>query len=252
MRRNEAYGFRSSRDVARAVLFISGLGGYRASVNGRALDPTSVRASVTEWHNRTFYFAHEVTSDVTAAFEAGGSSNGGGSIVIAVELFKHWYGLSNNFYLAPYGPRSLKAVLALTHANGTTVFAAPTLPGSQSSWRQHNGALLYDDLHAGQRVDSRQATAGWQSMGYAHADAWAVPSSVPGPPGFLMPHPMPRSRVLERLLPANISSVSPSSIAPPGGVTYRVVLPYEIAGFCTLLLPPGCAAGATVQVRHGE
>jgi uncharacterized membrane protein YgcG len=259
-------GFRSSRDVARAVLFVSGLGGYRASVNGRALDPTAVRASVTEWHNRTFYFAHEVTSDVAAALAAGtaaasgGGSGGGGSVVIAVELFKHWYGLSNNFYPTPYGPRALKAVLAVTHANGTTVFAAPTLPGPQSRWRQHSGALLFDDLHAGQRVDGRQATADWETAVYAPAPphagaaaaAWAAPNSVQGPPGALRPHPMPRSRVLERVLPVNVSAIAPSAIAPPGGATYRAVLPYEVAGFCTLLLPPGCTAGTTVQVRHGE
>lgn len=33
---------------------------------------------------------------------------------------------------------------------------------------------------------------------------------------------------------------------------YRFTLPYEIAGFCTLLLPRGCPAGASAQLRHGE
>ena len=86
-----AMGFRQSGDVARAVLFVAGLGGYRASVNGRAIDPTSVRASVTEWHNRTFYFADDVTADLAAA------AGGNGSVVVAIEMFKHWWGLSNNF-----------------------------------------------------------------------------------------------------------------------------------------------------------
>ena len=43
-----ALGFRQGSDVARAMLFVSGLGGYRSCVNGRAIDPTSIRASVTE------------------------------------------------------------------------------------------------------------------------------------------------------------------------------------------------------------
>jgi hypothetical protein len=33
---------------------------------------------------------------------------------------------------------------------------------------------------------------------------------------------------------------------------YRFTLPYEVAGFCTLLLPKGCPAGASAQLRHGE
>lgn len=73
-------GFTKSNDVAQATLFVAGLGGHRATVNGRPLDPTSVRGSVTEWSNRTFFFADDVTTDV--AFAAGGD----GLLAIAIEL----------------------------------------------------------------------------------------------------------------------------------------------------------------------
>lgn len=33
---------------------------------------------------------------------------------------------------------------------------------------------------------------------------------------------------------------------------YRFTLPYEVAGFCTLLLPRGCHVGVVAQLRHGE
>lgn len=79
--------FLMSGDVAEATLFVAGLGGFRPTVNGRALDPTSVRGSVTEWSNRTFYFADDVTSDLRRA--AAASSDG--LVTIAVELYKHWY-----------------------------------------------------------------------------------------------------------------------------------------------------------------
>ena len=49
-----ALGFATGSDVACAVLFVAGLGGHRTSVNGRALDPTSIKGSVTEWNNRTY------------------------------------------------------------------------------------------------------------------------------------------------------------------------------------------------------
>ena len=51
------FGFKQRDDVAQAIFFASGLGGYRATVNSRPLDSTCVRGSVTEWSNRTFYFA---------------------------------------------------------------------------------------------------------------------------------------------------------------------------------------------------
>ena len=33
---------------------------------------------------------------------------------------------------------------------------------------------------------------------------------------------------------------------------YRFTLPYEVAGFCTLLLPPGCPAGASAQRKEHQ
>jgi hypothetical protein len=75
-----ALGFTQSSDVAQATLFVAGLGGHRASVNSRPLDPTSVRGSVTEWSNRTFHFTDDVTADVAAAAGADGL------VAVAVEL----------------------------------------------------------------------------------------------------------------------------------------------------------------------
>ena len=74
------FGFEKSGDVALATLFVAGLGGHRATINSRPLDPTSVRASVTEWSNRTFYFADDVTVDLAAA------AGGDGLVAIGIEL----------------------------------------------------------------------------------------------------------------------------------------------------------------------
>jgi hypothetical protein len=73
-------GFTKSVDVVQATLFVAGLGGHRATMNSRPLDPTSVRASVTEWSNRTFFFADDVTVDMAAA------AGGDGRVAIGIEL----------------------------------------------------------------------------------------------------------------------------------------------------------------------
>jgi hypothetical protein len=58
-------GISSSSDVGQATLFVAGLGGHRSTINGRALDPTSVRGTVTEWSNRTLYFGDDVRMGMT-------------------------------------------------------------------------------------------------------------------------------------------------------------------------------------------
>ena len=247
-------GFQRGSDIAQATLFVAGLGGHRATLNGRPLDPTSVRASVTEWSNRTFYFPDDVTADVQQA------AGGDGLLVVAIELYKHWYGLANRFYTKAYGPRSLKAVLVVTHANGSIVPLLQTCSDAKSrcSWRHSAGSTLHEDLHTGQSGDGRLATPGWESAQYdtsAH-HSWATPVAVTGPPGALQPHPMQRSRVLELVRPI---SVAPAVVIPENGSessssapSYRFTLPHEIAGFCTLLLPAGTPAGSVVRIRHGE
>jgi hypothetical protein len=200
-----------------------------------------------------------------------------GMVALAVELYKHWYGLSNRFYPKPYGPRSLKAVLIIVNANGTTAYASPSCslsPGGAAtaadpcSWRHSSGSTLHEDLHTGQSADGRLATPGWESAGYHASAAWAGPTAVRGPVGALHPHPMPRSRVLEIVRPIRVAPVAPSSSAPTAATnadssshasekqqqqhTYRFTLPHEIAGFCTLLLPQGSPAGMRATIRHGE
>ena len=242
-------GFREASDVAHATFFAAGLGGFRATLNGRALDPTAIRGSVTEWNHRTFYFGDEVTADVRLAAGADGL------VAIGVELYKHWYGLSNAFYPTAYGPRSLKAVLALTHTNGTLAFVAPTCSSTSTEclWRHSSGVVLHEDLHLGQSADGRLAKPGWEETTYgASAAAWARPAAVTGPPGQLLPSPVPRSRVLELVRPlADVRRIDGDPYSGPGE-TYRFTLPHEVAGFCTLLLPRDSSAGVRVRLRHGE
>ena len=181
--------------MTQATLFVAGLGGHRASVNGRPLDPAGVRGTVTEWSNRTFYFADDVTPDLRAS-----AASANGRVVVAVELYKHWYGLSNTWFKLPYGPRSLKAVLVIHHANGTVVHAVPTCSADTAvhascDWRHGGGPTVHEDLHTGQVADARLAVPGWDTAQPAAAVAgWAVPASVTGPPGVLMAHPVQRSR----------------------------------------------------------
>mgnify|MGYP001315923347 CR=1 FL=1 len=143
-------------------------------------------------------------------------------------------------------------MLAIQHAGGSLLLAAPTCSAAASgcAWRHARGATVHEDLHTGQSADGRLATPGWELPGF-DASAWAVPAAVAGPPGEQVPHPMPRSRVLELVRPIAVAAVRGDNASGPGQ-TYRFTLPYEVAGFCTLVLPTACPAGAHTRLRHGE
>ncbi len=244
-----ALGFAAAEDVAHAMLFVAGLGGHRASINGRPIDPTGIRGTVTEWTNRTFYFADDITTDLRTA-----TAHTDSRIVLAIHLFKHWYGLANAWYTKPYGPRSLKAVILVRHANGSAIYVLPTCSASSTAtcaWRNGRGATLHEDLHTGQIADARLAVPGWDTIKPDDVVArWTTPSPVDGPPGRLAPHPMQRSRVLEVIRPSRVETVPADNRTAAN--SFRFTLPHEVAGFCTLLLPKGAATGTHVALRHGE
>ena len=192
---------------------------------------------------------------------ASGDVSNFGLPMASVCRYKHWYGLSNRFYPVPYGPRSLKAVLALTHQNGSQVFVSPTCSATtatgtdkECNWRHARGPTVHEDLHTGQNGDGRLATPHWESVDYDVTSApllWSVPTAVVGPPGELRPHPMQRSRVLEVARPISVSPVSGDKKSGPGA-TYRFTLAHEVAGFCTLIMPRGVKRGVKATLRHGE
>ena len=120
--------------------------------------------------------------------------------------YENRYGLENLFYPTAYGPRSLKAVLVVTHANGSTLHVSPTCSAvstaGECNWKHGSGSTTFEDLHTGQLGDGRLATPGWESTSFAPAaGVWQTPPAVAGPVGELQPHPMQRSRVLEVVRP---------------------------------------------------
>ena len=161
-----------SRRIVRARLYISGLGWWRAWVNGVAVDDHEIGA-LNEAMARVLYEVVDITSLLIP-----GTCN-----TLAIQLGHGWW--ERDFFLGFLGPRQFRALVSITKEDGTTSYFATALtrdvvsinPPSFSTlsttlpllFNATEGPITYDDVYGGETYDGTVATKilGWEVCGYA-------------------------------------------------------------------------------------
>lgn len=227
-----------------ARLLVTGLGTFRASLNGTPVSDGRLDPGLTDPRRRVQVCEVEVAALLTR-----------GENVLAIELGRGFHAITTpnewRWQLAPWrGPVRAWARLRIDLADGTTR-ALSTGEG----WRTRPGPVVFDSMYEGETFLPTEDPAAWRLPGYDDAD-WA-PALVdrPGsgsrraqrPPEPRLVHQV-QEPVVEReeLLPSVVSS-SPQRIVLDMG---RV-----IAGWCRFSLSAEVGSGAPpleFVARHGE
>ncbi|WP_433862548.1 family 78 glycoside hydrolase catalytic domain [Streptomyces sp. L7] len=207
--------------IVRARLYVTALGTYQATINGRAISDQVLAPGWTSYDHRLRYHVYDVTGIVEAGANELGFTLGNG-----------WYRGRLGFEgrRAIYGDRlALLAQLEVTLADGSVQIHA-----TNDSWCALSSGVVADDLYDGQTTDLRIEAR----TGRRHAV-----ESVDYPK--------------ERLVAAEGPVVRPVQEAPalkvwtsPSGRTL-VDFGQNIVGWVRLRTS-GLAAGTTVTIRHAE
>eukprot|EP00659_Diplonema_papillatum_P008996 gene8996-13929_t len=165
----------STSPVASGRLYISGLGYFRAWLDGAELGNGSIIDP--PW---TLYSArvNYKTVDVTAALQAADVP----THVLCVELGNGWWnplplemwGHVNLRDALPTGVPMFVAVLKVFYADGT-VKAFPTAPGD---WLAGGSPTLRNSIYLGEVFDARLEDPAWLLPGWALPAAWKPPVTV--------------------------------------------------------------------------
>ena len=90
-----------------------------------------------------------------------------GENVIAVYVGLGWWGhpaVPPQAQRFPYGPPTLRVLLRATTVPGQSHHSGVvTELGTDATWQQTNGPVVYDDEYNGQTVDARMETPGWMT-----------------------------------------------------------------------------------------
>ena len=227
--------------VERAYLLITGLGAYRAWVNGVdvAAKTGAFLTQTTQYDKRILYDTFDVTADVRR--EAS-------SLTLAVALGSWWYNTNSSYFydppfMLPFGERSFRSLLVIHTANSTSVF----LPsGTQGAWRAAPGEIVSDDMFKGEVHDGRLATPGWTGAGFDDKH-WQPAQEVQPPLGADA-----ATGRLDPLIRPDPAGWQPVQVYALNDTTYVYDMGKNSAGRCAFTLPANMPKGHTVHFLHGE
>ena len=183
--------FSLEQAVAKARLYLSGLGLYELSINGARVGDRVLDPALTDYRVRVPYVTHDVSRHLRR-----------GRNVVGVMLGNGWYrGLSRQrFRFAD----DLKLLLQLnvTAADGTRSSVV-----SDTTWQAGRGPIVQNSLQEGEIYDARLEQPGWDAPGF-DATRWSCARQVEPPGGALFSQLMPAMKVIETRRPQRLTSPS--------------------------------------------
>lgn len=219
--------------VSRARLYITGLGYYEASINGRRVGDQVLDPGWTNYDKRVFYSVYDVTGLVRSGLNCVGVMLGNGWWN---PLPLRMWGRRNLRADLPVGRPCLIAQLEIAGEDGsvTTVATGP-------DWKVRGGPVLRNNIYLGEVYDARREIPGWDSPGASEA-GWSPAVLCPGPSGSLRAQPQPPIRVTARFRPVRVGAPRPGVAIFDFGRNF--------AGWARLRLR--APAGTRVRIRFGE
>lgn len=225
--------FNVSGNVRKAVLYISGLGMYKAYVNGKAVGDHVHSPVVSDYDKSVYYNSFEVTSLIKEGPNAIGAAVGNGLFFAP-----------RNPGLRHFGFPRLLAQLEITFEDGTvqTVITDP-------SWSVScDGPVRANNYYDGEVYDARRQMPGWSEAGFLdRADdgmksRWQSVEAVKAPEGKLTAQPNPPVKVMQ--------TVEPVSVADLGDGRYVMDMGQNMVGWVEMRcdLPEG----AQVKLKFAE
>lgn len=215
--------------VRRAMIYISGLGCYTLSVNGRRVGHEVLTPLPTDYTKTVAYDSYDVTTLLDRDNAIGVTLAGG-----------HYFAPTQNFQTnvrTTYGQPRLRANLIIEYADGT----ADTVV-TDSSWRVWaDGPVRYANEYDGELYDANRRMDGWDRPGYDDA-RWMKAQAMAAPGGVLCGALAPNMSVYQTERPVAVHRY---------GQRYIVDFGTNNAGRVRLRMGH-TAQGDTVCIRHAE
>ena len=144
--------------VKSARLYITAMGSYRASLNGKPVSDAVLTPDFTDYRKRVTYQTYDVTAMVQ-----------GGSNVLGVLLGSGWYG-SGLTWAGSY-PFGTAAPMVLAQLVIEAEDGKRTTVVTDGSWRSAESPILNSEIYAGESYDARVETGPLKWSGVVVGDA---------------------------------------------------------------------------------
>ena len=176
--------FKAKKQIAHAVVYVSGLGHYLLKVNGQQVGDSEFAPLWSEY-SRTVYFN---TFDITDLLHEGGNAL---TVLLGNGFFNVQRGNRYSKLQTSFGPPQLLLRLDLRYADGTTERIV-----TDRSWLWSPSPVTFNSIYGGESYDARLEQPGCCLPGF-RAKGWQNAVVVEGPDGVLRPETCQPVKVME-------------------------------------------------------
>lgn len=145
--------FELKKKIANASLFISGLGQYEASINGKKIGNGFLTPGWSSYDKTVLYNTYDVTQNLEAGKNVIGAIVGNGFYNINRERYRK--------LISVYGMPKLICRLKITYSDGSEENVV-----SGSDWKTSPSAITFTSIYGGEDYDARLEQTGWDQVGF--------------------------------------------------------------------------------------
>ena len=160
--------FNVKKPLEMATVFISGLGHFELSINGKKAGDHFLDPGWTLYSKQALYTAFDVTGMIKKESNAIGVMLGNGFYHVPADRYRKITGT--------YGHPKMICKLLLLYKDGTKDSIV-----SDQSWKASPGPVTFSSIFGGEDYDARLEQKGWDSPGF-NDNAWKSAIIVNGPP----------------------------------------------------------------------
>jgi alpha-L-rhamnosidase len=221
--------FTLSKPIRSARLYATALGAYEVHLNGQKVGDQILSPGWTDYRERVFSQAYDVTSMLHS-----------GDNALGAMLAPGWYSTPLMWLRQPYNygntPPALRAQLRVEFTDGTVQWI-----NTGDSWKAHESPVLQAEIYDGERYDARKEVPGWDMPGGTSA-GWKPVEVVYPRPTTILAQSFPPIREAHVFTPVNVTKQDTDETVYDFG--------QEVAGVARLQVSG--PAGTRVRLRFAE
>jgi len=181
--------FKLDKDIARARVYISGLGYYELRINGKRVGDYVLDPGRTDYSKRVLYVTYDITNFLKK-----------GTNAVGIMLGNGWYNAQGVMGEVSYGLPKLILQINIDFVDNTT-----TRIISDSTWKIADGPIISNNVYLGESYDARLEKPGWDTPNYNDI-TWNDAKIVESPGGVMKAQMLQPIKVLRIIKPIKITN----------------------------------------------
>jgi len=226
MLRNSFY---TKKAIKNAEVYISGLGHYELTLNGKKVGDSEFAPLWTDYDKTVYYNSYDVTESLF----------NGGENVIGVILGNGMYNVLADRYskfFVSFGPPTLFVNMKIHYQDGTEQTVR-----SDDSWKYSKSPITYNSIFGGENYDANLEQEGWDEPEF-NDETWKMIVMQDAPKGVLKPQQAPPVKIEREYGVAVVNEPEPG--------VYVLNMGQNLSGFPTIKVKG--EKGDIIRVWVGE